>query len=127
MGNFPTNPNGFPTAPPSMQGGGAPQQDPIGPFTQRLESSLNKSIGVRGKDTEPDKQAQFDLQNDPQNAMAYAKTVMQAIQQRMMAARQQAMMRMQSQVAPMTPNGFAAGAQAPQPEQPQQMAQGMPQ
>ena len=109
MPNVPVNQNGFPT-------GGAP--DPMPQFQQRLEMSLNPKIGVRGQDTQPDKQAAFDLQNDPQNAVAYANTVMQAVQQKMMQARQAMMMR-QAQASQAVPA-------MPQPQTMQQQPQGAP-
>ncbi len=105
----PVNRNGFPTAPPP---------DPMQAFSQRLEASLNPKIGVRGQDTQPTEQAAFDLKNDPQNAMAYAKTVMQAVQQKMMQARQAMMAR---QMAVSQPSPMMAPAQ-PQ----QQMSQAIP-
>jgi len=116
MPNVPVNQNGFPM-------GGAP--DPTQAFTQRLETSLNPKIGVRGQDTQPAEQAAFDLKNDPQNAMAYAKTVMQAVQQKIMAARQAMMMRQQA-MGGMMPQAQAAPA-APQPQTMQQgISQGAP-
>ncbi len=95
------------------------QPDPMQGFTQRLETSLNPKIGVRGQDTQPQEQAAFDLKNDPQNAMAYAKTVMQVVQQKMMQAKQAMMAR---QMAAGQPAPMMAQPQA----QPQMMSQSIP-
>ena len=87
-------------------------QDPMPAFTQRLETSLNPKIGVPGQDSQPQEQAAFMLKEDAQGAVKLAQTIMQAVQQRMMQARQMMMMRQRPQQAMMP--------QAPQPQTMQQ-------
>ena len=106
-------PNPYSNATVPMSSGGVPMgqpQDPMPMFTQRLETSLNPKIGVPGQDTQPVQQAEFMLKNDAAGAVKLAQTIMQAVQQKMMQARQAAMMR---QPQPMQPP-------------PQMMSQGMP-
>lgn len=125
MPNVPMNPNGFP------MGGGQPQQpDPTGPFAQRLETSLNPKIGVPGKDSDPQVQAAFMLKDDPQGAVKLAQTIMQAVQAKMMQARQMMMARQggmpppqqMGQVPMQQPQGVQPMAQHPM--TPQAMQQG---
>ena len=61
MPNFPQNPNGFPMAPMA-------QPDPQQQFAQRLETSLNPSIGVPHKDTDPQAMAAFMVKSNPDQA-----------------------------------------------------------
>ena len=82
--NVPTNQNGFPA------------QDPTVGLSQRLEQRLNPKIGVPGQDSDTAGQAAFMMQADPQGAVKLAQTIMQAVQQKMMQARQ-AMMAQQAQ------------------------------
>lgn len=111
MPNVPVNQNGFP------MGGGQPP-DPMPQFTQRLETSLNPKIGVPGQDTQPAQQAAFMLKEDPQGAVKLAQTIMQAVQQKMMQARQAMMMR------GMGGMGMSQAQAAPPPTPPQTMQGG---
>jgi hypothetical protein len=98
MPNFPQNPNGFPMAPMA-------QPDPQQQFAQRLETSLNPSIGVPQKDTDPQAMAQYMVQSNPGAAASMLAKVLMMMRQRV-----------QSQPSPPV-------SMPQQPQQPPQMPQ----
>ena len=75
MPNVPMNPNGFPNGQPP---------DPTPMFQQRLENSLNPSIGVPQKDTDPQAMAAFMVKSNPDQAAGMLAKVLM-----MLRARQQ--------------------------------------
>lgn len=90
--------------------------DMTGMLSQRLQTSLNPSIGVPGKDTDPQAMAQFMANNDPQKAAMFAKVIMGVLQQKQMDAQRQRMMQMQQHftgqgppMPPAIPQGVQGG------------------